>query len=168
MKADLHTSKNNSRNYSKKNATMNMARLVVVAALVLMASMQAKAQADVSPDHFDYQYEGKVTSQQASVPNQQIHPAIAKQQAVLLTYAAQIKAASAKVEAAMQDLASNGDTAGKAAVLASQLRQLQLLQASLAPQIQMTERTIAEIQARLDSMNARAEKPALVRMARTR
>ena len=75
---------------------------------------------------------------------------------------------TAGVLTAMQDLASNGDTAGKAAVLASQLRQLQLLQASLAPQIQMTERTIAEIQARLDSMNARAEKPALVRMARTR
>jgi hypothetical protein len=119
---------------------------------MLMTSILATSPAKISLDHFD-DPSTPAASPQASVANQRIQRAIARQQEMLLIYAAQIKSASAKVDAAMQDLAANGDKAGQAAVLASQRRQLQLLQASFAPQIQGTERSIAEMRAQLDLMS---------------
>lgn len=156
MKTDLNT---------RNNSLMNAARLAMVAVLVLMASILAASQAKISLDHMD-DPSTPVASPQASIADQRIQRAIAGQQEMLRIYAAQIKSASAKVDAAMQDLATNGDNAVRAAVLASQRRQLQLLQASFAPQIQRAERSIAEMRVQLDSMSARAKEPAPRRLAR--
>lgn len=148
MKTNLNT---------RNNSVMNVARLAIVAVLVLMASVLATSPAKISLDHFD-DPSTPAASPQASVTNQRIQRAIARQQEMLLIYAAKIKSASAKVDAAMQDVATNGDNPVRAAVLALQRRQLQLLQASFAPQIQGTERSIAEMRVQLDSMSARAQK----------
>lgn len=156
MKTDLNT---------RNNSLMNAARLAMVAVLVLMASILAASQAKISLDHMD-DPSTPVASPQASIADQRIQRAIAGQQEMLRIYAAQIKSASAKVDAAMQDVATNGDNAVRAAVLASQRRQLQLLQASFAPQIQRAERSIAEMRVQLDSMSARAKEPAPRRLAR--
>lgn len=156
MKTDLNT---------RNNSLMNAARLAMVAVLVLMASILATSQAKISLDHMD-DPSTPVASPQASIADQRIQRAIAGQQEMLRIYAAQIKSASAKVDAAMQDVATNGDNAVRAAVLASQRRQLQLLQASFAPQIQRAERSIAEMRVQLDSMSARAKEPAPRRLAR--
>jgi hypothetical protein len=157
MKTNLNT---------RNNSLMNAARLAMVAVLVLMASILATSQAKISLDGFD-DPSTPVASPQASIADQRIQRAIAGQQEMLRIYAAQIKSASAKVDAAMQDVADNGDNAVRAAVLVSRQRQLQLLQASFAPQIQRAERSIAEMRVQLNSMNARAKEPAPRRLART-
>jgi DNA-binding ferritin-like protein len=142
---------------ARNNSVMNVASLAIVAVFVLMASILATSPEKISLDHFD-DPSTPAASPQASDANQRIQRVIARQQEMLLIYAAKIKSASAKVDAAMQDVATNGDNPVRAAVLASQRRQLQLLQASFAPQIQSAERSIAEMRAQLDSMSARAKK----------
>jgi len=144
----------------------NVLRLVPLACLLF--SVRAFAQFEIAPDHFDGDESQTVRStrgndkasaaksatrvhgpQAGSTQVLQLKLQIAKQQAVLAQYRAQIIAKTEQLDAVWQSLLRTGNEAGEAEALAIYQRELDKLQRLLAPLIHAAEVTVARLQTEL-------------------
>jgi len=136
----------------------------------LLFSVRCFAQFEVAPDHFDGDESKPVRSTQAqdkagaakvtarvrapqpaSTRVLQLKSQIAKQQAVLAQYRAQIVTKTEQLEAVRQSLLHTRNEAGVAEELTIYQQELDKLQSLLTPVIHATEVTLARLHAELDN-----------------
>jgi len=135
--------------------TRNYKKLAMAATMLLSFVVPAAAQSEISPDHFDEP--AAPVAAKATPAQQEIQVQIAEQLSVLDRCQAQIKTKTDEMKSTMQSLSVSGNEAGEAEALMAQERQLQTLNASMAPQIAMAQAKLATLRGEMETMTAKAE-----------
>lgn len=134
---------------------MNVKGIVIVSFVTLLwGVIPARAQFEVAPDHFE---PAAAAGRKETSPQKEIRQ-ISDHQRSLESLRARIKAKYQEVQAALQEVFTNGTEAGQDLVFAARQKELGTVLRSLGPQISDEERTIAMLQTQLQRLELRASR----------